>query len=196
MSSKPTTSTPSPDTPKESNPPKNKHIIIYIVAFAIQFLVILGLLTWVLGVYYQNNSCGYYPNIWCSDMWTCNNVCQGGDNPVNSKGLPVNPCYGQTAYLGTTGLASCVFGPDAPGATVCLQAPTGPPTGGTALGCDCIPQMQGSAVENCFNGCAANLDEIGSGGVCCCNDPNNSACLVTASPSGGVVPFGACAPDN
>lgn len=187
---------PKPTSKESTTQPvkSNKHILVYVIVFAIQFLVILGLLTWVLGVYYQNNACGLYPNIWCSDMWTCNTVCQGGDNPVNPQGLPVNRCYGQAEYIGSTGLASCVFGPDAPGATVCFTAPTGPPTGGTGLGCDCISEMQGPLVTSCFNGCAANLDDVAStyGAICCCTDPNNPACAVQAS-GGGYVPTGICA---
>ena len=183
---------------------KTANPLPYIIVFAILFLIILGLLTWVLDIFYKNHQCTLYPNIWCSDNWSCNNVCPGGTSPV-ANGLPVNPCFGNTAYVGPTGeggtgLASCIFGPTAMGATACFVTPSGgPPTGGTGLSCDCIPEM--SFTQNCFSGCAINLTSVtgttgGSGSpVCCCNDLNNPVCaveLVNGVPTG----TGLCAPNN
>lgn len=124
----------------------------YVIIFAILFLVALGVLTWTLGVWYKANQCAIFPNIWCSDNWTCDKPC--------SPGFRANPCFQST---GTTGLASCLFGPNAPGATVCLNTPAG--TGGVACSC---PTGMANQSMNCFAGCGQNLSEIANGATCCC----------------------------
>ncbi|CAH6421708.1 Hypothetical protein HVR_LOCUS1348 [uncultured virus] len=174
----------------------------YIIIFAILFLIALGLLTWVLGTFYKSHACSLYPNIWCSDNWSCNTVCPGGNNPVSPQGQPVNPCFGNAAYVGpgggsASGLSSCIFGPTAMGATACFATPSGGDTGGggTGLACDCPTGMSG--IQNCFNGCAINLTSIptGAAATCCCNDPNNPACAAVTGAT-GVEPTGICLPTS
>ena len=126
----------------------------YIIIFGILFLVALVAFTWMLDMWYKANQCFLYPNIWCSDNWTCNNSCP--------TGLNVSECF---INLGPTGLASCLYGPDAPGARVCLTPPS--ETGGVA--CPCPAEMQG--IANCFSGCAQNLNTT-TGSVCCCKGPS------------------------
>lgn len=154
---------------------KNKpNPLPYIIIFAILFLIALGVLTWVLSVFYKSYGCNYYPNIWCSDNWVCQNNCTNGI--ITGTNIPANSCFTNATV---PGLASCLYGPNAPGATVCLNPPTnGPSTGGTGLACNCPTGMEGSQVMNCFNGCGSNLDSIQTPGtpVCCCNDPNNPNC--------------------
>lgn len=134
----------------------------YIIVFAILFLVALGILTWVLDVYSKQHSCALHPNIWCSDNWTCNNSCPTGSG--------YNACFNN---VGSTGLASCLFGPDSSIATTCLNLPTG--TGGTgAAACDCVSGIQ-QTVSNCFSGCAANLGDISNDVICCCQ-PGTPGC--------------------
>lgn len=124
----------------------------YVIIFAILFLVALGVLTWTLGVWYKANQCAIYPNIWCSDSWTCDKPCP--------QGFAANPCFQST---GTTGLASCLFGPNAPGATVCFTPPS--ETGGVACAC---PTGMASQNRNCFAGCAQNLGDVANNAHCCC----------------------------
>jgi len=135
----------------------------YIIVFAILFLIGLGVLTWTLGVWYKSQQCAIYPNIWCSDNWTCNNNC-----PTGYTG---NSCF--LNATAPTGLASCIYGPDAPGAKVCLTTPAG--TSATATSCDCPTGMQQTA--NCFSGCSQNFSSInfGAGNSCCCK-PGTSGC--------------------
>lgn len=173
-------------------PQSNKQspdLLPYIIVFAILFFIALGVFTWFLDVFYRDHACSLFPNIWCSDNWTCNTNCTGGRGPMN---LPVSPCF---TSVGVTGLASCLYGPDAPGATVCLKAPKiGPTAGGTGLSCDCPTGMSstgGTIISNCFNQCAINLESIGQP-TCCCNDPNNHNCLVNRSGIGQ----GQCAPTS
>lgn len=155
----------------------------YIIVFAILFLIALGVLTWVLDVFYKSYQCGYYPNIWCSDNWTCQTKCNG---VIPGTDIYPNPCFGtpgSTGSLSPTGLASCLFGPDAPGALVCFT----PPTGGTGVACSCPTGMSGPPVLNCFNGCGIDLDSISAPGtpVCCCNDQNNPNCAMSnGQPTG------------
>ena len=91
--------------------------LLYIIIFAILFLITLGLLTWVLDVYNKQLQCAANPNLWCSDKWTCTQTCQLDPNtnacvpPQNQfqtgQPTPVNPCF--CAALGTTRLASCFY---------------------------------------------------------------------------------------
>jgi hypothetical protein len=143
----------------ESNKTNIKHPwyddpLPYISCLAILFLIFLGLLTWSLGLNYKATQCVGNPNIWCSDNWVCNvNTCGKG-----------NVCF---SNVGLTGLASCIFGPEATGATACM----GPgPTGGVA--CDCPQPLHNT--QNCFSGCGLNLSGItgmvGGTGCCGCYD--------------------------
>jgi hypothetical protein len=140
----------------------------YIIVFAILFLVALGVLTWTLGIWYKAQQCVLNPNIWCSDNWTCNTNC-----PTGYTG---NACF-LNAATGSTGLASCLFGPNAPGATVCLNTPSG--TGG--LSCDC-PTGMASQTNNCFAGCSQNLGSVASESTCCCK-PGMAGCKNTSIPT-------------
>ena len=124
----------------------------YIIVFAILFLVMLGVLTWALGVWYKESQCVLDPNIWCSDNWTCNTSC--------GTGYSGNACF---VNVGSTGLASCIFGPGATGATVCLTTPSG--TGGVA--CDCPDPME-AQTNNCFSGCGINFSDMNPNTRCCC----------------------------
>lgn len=138
----------------------------YSITFAILFLILLGILTWVLDVWYKQNQCALEPNIWCSDNWTCNNTCP--------TGLSVNECF---INSGSTGLASCLYGPNAPGARICFNTPSG--TGG--LSCNCPTNMT-TQTNNCFSGCPQNLRSIPSNANCCCN-PSTPGCI-TSCPTG------------
>lgn len=122
----------------------------YIIIFSILTFVILGLITWVLSVWYKSHRCALYPNIWCSDNWICNNNC-----PINS---PYNSCFTKAT---TEGLASCLFGPNAPGATVCLNQPNN-----NGPSCPCIDTMK--AVNNCLANCAKSLNQVSKDTTCCC----------------------------
>ena len=131
----------------------------YIIIFAILFFVALGVLTWTLDMLYKQHQCAIYPNIWCSDNWTCATGCPSG--------YTGNKCF---IDVGPTGLASCIFGPDAPGATACFFPPS--ETGGTA--CNCPASIQ--QTQNCFNSCASNFTEIDINTSTCCCCPGTKDC--------------------
>ena len=135
----------------------------YVIVFAILFFIVLGLLTWVLDQWFKERQCTLFPNIWCSDNWTCNNSCP--------PGFPGNQCF---VNPGPTGLASCIFGPHAPGATTCLVAPS--QTGGVACNC---PTGMAEQTANCFSGCAQNFSSINPATICCCA-PNTPGCPWTS----------------
>lgn len=164
---------------------KSPNIVPYIISFAILFLISLLVLTWVLDVFNKSYGCTYQPNIWCSDSWRCQNLCT-----TTSNGKPVNSCFNQTFATGPTGLASCLFGPNSPGATACFFPPEGDDP--TAVACDCPSTLKGTNVQNCFNNCARDTSSVGGTATCCCNDINNLACAVNASGIG----TGICAPTN
>ena len=147
---------------KKPQQKKGANPLPYIISFAVLFVVTLVVLTWVLDVFYKAQACGTYPNIWCSDTWTCTNNCPGAVNP---SGYPVSQCF---ENVGTTGLSSCLFGPNAAGATACYFTPSG--DGG--LSCDCVASMQNT--PNCYSGCAQSLDDIT--GPCCCDQSVNPNC--------------------
>lgn len=125
----------------------------YIITFAVLFLIALAVLTWTLDIWSKAHSCGLDPNIWCSDNWRCNSNCSPADN--------FNPCF----QHGTnpTGLASCLYGPNASGATACFVPPT---SGITGLSCDCPSGMENST--NCFSQCASNFGDMAPNTGCCC----------------------------
>lgn len=127
----------------------------YIIVFAIMVLVALGVLTWTLSVWYKTSQCAVYPNVWCSNNWTCNNSCAG------TTGF--NSCF--TDYgTGTTGLALCLMGPDSTQGQLCFQMPTGGT--GDDVSCDCIPEIQ--KAQNCFSQCAQDFKSMGASTQCCC----------------------------
>jgi hypothetical protein len=141
----------------------------YIIVFIILFITSLIVLTWMLDVFNKNIQCTMEPNIWCSDEWYCQSACTGGQSVEG----PVSSCYenagpsGTVGYTGITGLANCLFGPNAPGATVCFEQPA--QTGATALACDC-PTILQSGVGSCLSGCPLNLNSVNNATVCCCNE--------------------------
>lgn len=122
----------------------------YIITFGILVIIALAALTWMLSQWYRETQCVLDPNIWCSDQWTCNRSCP--------TGYPGNQCF---VNLGPTGLASCIFGPDAPGATVCLT----PPTQGTGTACNCPASLTGIQ-NNCLSGCPLNLGDVNQQTIC------------------------------
>lgn len=127
----------------------------YIISFAILFLIAIASVTWVLGVYYKANQCVLNPNIWCADDWRCNKApCFTGPS-----GAAVSHCFGDVT--GPTGLASCLYGPKASGAQLCVTPPEN--TGGVA--CNCVPTMETAA--NCFMGCVQGLTGANISCPCC-----------------------------
>jgi len=162
------------------------NVLIYIIIFAILFYIILGVLTWDIYIYNQSYGCGYDPNVRCYNDWYCKTLC-----PVSQT---YNSCFSQENALGPTGLADCLYGPSSAAATLCLTPPDGPPTGGTGLSCDCIPQMTSTSVQNCFRGCRINLEASpdSNSRTCCCNDPTNPNCAVNDAGIG----IGPCAPQQ
>lgn len=140
----------------------------YVIVFALLVFIWLAIVTWTLDVWFKANQCASLPGIWCSDTWTCNNSCPTGPN--------TNPCF--TAFgTAANGLASCIWGPNAPGATVCLFAPTGGTAGTTAadeVSCTCTTGMQ--LAPNCFSACAQNLSSIDTSISQCCCCPGMVGC--------------------
>ena len=144
----------------------------YIIVFAILYFISLGVLTWVLFEFNKSWQCPLNPNIWCADDFTCTNSCS-----VTPAGQPVNSCFED---VGTSGLASCLFGPTAPGATVCLtysdpDNPAGDPA------CPCPQLMMSSTTQNCFNGCSLYLEDVPAEVACCCI-PSASGCDPSRPP--------------
>jgi hypothetical protein len=177
-------SRPTGGTTKET-PATGPNLIPYVAVFAVLLLSALGLLSYVLSTYYHSHACAVNPNIWCFDTWGCTSNCTGGVDP---QGRAVSTCFENAT--GPTGLASCLFGPNSAGATLCFTAPTGNAPG-QGVGCDCPTGMAGAS--NCFAGCAKNLTTVSGQAVCCCTDVNNPACAVTVDSSGKVVGTGRCA---
>lgn len=124
----------------------------YIAIFAVLTLITLGVLTWVLDVWFKEHQCNLNPNIWCSDNWTCNTSCP--------TGAGFNSCF---TNPGSTGLASCLFGPTAAGAMYC----SGSSSGTGAVICPCPAGMTGQ-LNNCFSGCPQNLGDVNPSTSCCC----------------------------
>lgn len=139
----------------------------YIIVFAILFVGALAALTWMLGVWFKEHQCALNPNIWCSDTWQCNNNCP--------TGFTGSACF--LHGTGTTGLASCLFGPTAAGANICI--PAGVPTGGIPENCNCPAGITG-ATNNCLGSCPQNLSGVANGNICCCK-PDTGGCPYTSS---------------
>lgn len=154
-----------PSTKKSADP------LPYIILFAILFLISLAVLTWTLDVWSKAHSCALYPNIWCSDNWSCATNC--------SSGYSGNQCF--VNGMNSTGLSSCLFGPNAAGATACFFTPTGGTAG--SLSCECTPAM--TAAPNCFSQCAQSFGNIAQNIPCCCC-PGTKGCPYTF----GNIPSG------
>ena len=138
----------------------------YIIVFFILVIISLAALTYMMDMYSKSVNCKNYPNVWCSDTWTCNNSCTGttGSPPLNPNGLPVNECFGN---INPTGLASCLFGPTSAQANLCFV----PVQGSTGTACDCVS----SSISNCLSGCSQTIEGI-SGSTKCCSVQNPINC--------------------
>lgn len=138
----------------------------YIVVFAI--LVIILILVITMAIYYWSKShlCGTQAHIWCSDAYTCNTPC-----PAGSTGH--SPCF-NSDNLKDTGLASCLYGPEAAGAKLCYAPPT---TGTNDLACECTVGMS-DQTNNCLSGCAGKLGAVNPNAGCCCK-PGAAGCPFT-----------------
>jgi hypothetical protein len=166
------------------NSPPN--ILPYIIVFAILILTTLGVLTWVLGEWYQSRQCFTDPNIWCFDTWQCETNCTTvNDPPIDLQG---QKCF-QNA-LGATGLASCVFGVNSFIASYCFvqSGPSGP----SDPLCSCVLS---SVTGNCFANCASTVGQVPTGSTCCCC-PGTTGCQWTAPGGGNAYPDsgGPCGP--
>ncbi len=138
------------------------NILIYIIIFAILFLIALSVLTWVLYLMNINYICESNPNIWCADDWVCNSTCS-----LQSA----SPCFSQPNATNGTGLAGCLFGPTSAIAMTCFNTPTG---SSSNTSCSC-PAATVSSTSNCLSGCAGRLGSVNPNAVCCCK-PNSPGC--------------------
>lgn len=169
------------DDQSDSQKPWYDDPLPYVIGWAILFLVFLSLLTWSIGLNYKATQCIGNPMIWCSDNWVCN-------NKTCSKGNTVSPCFSQ---IGETGLASCLYGPSAAGATACYAPPANTTDDTSALACNCPHPL--TSTLNCFSGCGSNIYNISDiqksdGGCCGCHDCSSSG---GRPPSDDIV----CCPD-
>lgn len=105
--------------------------------------------------YKEYMSCYYYPNIQCSDEYVCENKCS------SSAGKPVSPCF---SNFGTTGLASCLFGPNSSAATRCYDLTDG--------ACPCTNEYN-EETSNCFNSCPQVLASVSDSTNCCAKSRGN-----------------------
>jgi hypothetical protein len=128
--------------------------IPYLITFAILFLILLGVFTWALSIWYKEFQCGSNPNIWCNDDWTCARTCTSE---------PVNDCFKNNNQ---PGLASCLYGPNSAAATACYTVPDSNDPNIPA--CTCPTTMENTS--NCFSGCPSGLGSVNApgGAVCCC----------------------------
>lgn len=145
--------------------------IPYLITFAILFLILLGVFTWALSIWYKEFQCGSNPNIWCNDDWTCARACTIE---------PVDDCFKNN---NKPGLASCLYGPNSAAATACYIPPTdGDPN---TPACTCPVLMTNT--DNCFSGCPSGLSDVNAlyGRNCCCstNDPSCKGQDLCTSPS-------------
>lgn len=177
------TTTPVVTSSEPTTTKKGPDPLIYIIIFAILFLITLGLLTWVLDVYNKQHQCVLDPNIWCADTWNCQNSCDSSGGPgtcvatnsTTGETFGVSPCF-CTEATGATGLASCLFGSNAPGATICVNPGTGGETGTGSCMC---PEGIQTTQSNCFHNCYQSLSDLANS-----QDPNqpttNCCCTPTA----------------
>ena len=128
----------------------------YIVVFVILFIVALVATTWALDRFYKYHQCVLYPDIWCSDSWTCQNSCPDGMSTTNPS-VPVNSCF---KNVGPNGLASCLFGPKSVIANTCY----GPNTKDGPL-CPC-PENIDAITTSCLAGCGRNLNGVNKNPAC------------------------------
>lgn len=171
-----------PSTAKIPYDKKRPSPIPYVITFFILFLVMLGVLTWMLDALNKSKQCSINPNFWCYDTWTCNTPCPA-QTLVN--GQYINSCFTNS---GPTGLASCLFGPTSTVATVCFtpQADSISVTG--PANCSCV----NSSSINCFTDCPTNLSSFNSQSNCCVTGTNastNPGCSQTFV-SAGVPNYG------
>ncbi len=128
----------------------NPEAIICIVALVIGTVIIVALSTYVLKKYSKYYQCFNSTKVWCSDNW----VCEVNSTPDSGH----NECF-QNAT--STGLASCLVGPDSVAATICKSGEN----------CNCPDNYDGT--NNCFSGCPTNLGNVEGSTACCCEDGSN-----------------------
>lgn len=124
-------------------------VLIWYGLFLFLFFLTLIALTWMINLQRKQYLCSNNPSIWCSNNWTCNTTCPASEQ--------YNSCF---TNLGTTGLASCLFGVNAPGANYCYND-----SEDTSLLCACTAQMNGA--QNCFSGCASSISDVNNTIPCC-----------------------------
>jgi hypothetical protein len=138
----------------------------YLVIFAILIITLLIVLSFLIYYWSKSHLCGNQAHFWCSDTWTCNTPC-----PAGSTGH--SECF-NNGELKDVGLASCLYGPDIPGAHVCYNPPSGEVTG---VSCNCTTVME-DQTNNCFSGCPSSLGAVNPATTCCCK-PGSAGCPFT-----------------
>lgn len=138
----------------------------YIIAFSILIIILMIVITMAIHFWSKAHLCGTQAHIWCSDNYTCNTPCEAGSTGHS-------PCF-NSGHLGPTGLASCLYGPDASKAKLCYTPPS---TGTNDLACECTPGMT-DQTNNCFSGCPSKLGDINTNTTCCCK-PGTAGCPFT-----------------
>ena len=131
-------------------------MIWYFVIFLFLVIIFGITLTWTLYIYYQENLCRLDSDFWCSNNWTCNNLC-----------FPTEPNV-STCYSHKDNLANCLFGPESQIATVCFVSPPGDDP--DSLSCPCTTNA-----ANCMSNCPQSISDANTT-KCCCNDPLNPNC--------------------
>jgi len=147
-------------------PPTGVSPLPYVVIFAILVIILITVITMAIYYWSKAHMCGVNPHIWCSDNYTCNQSCEAGS-------IGHSECF-NADHLTDHGLASCLYGPDAPGAGLCFNPPT---TGTNELACDCVSEMNDQS-NNCFSGCASKIGAVNQNTVCCCT-PGKADCPFT-----------------
>ena len=149
----------------------------YILVFAFLFLILLAILTYLLVQFKRLQSCQTNPGIWCDDSWTCSQSCTptiGPDGRPAGRTLQggiVSVCF---VNIKSTGLASCLFGPTADGATTCLGGPETQPGQTT---CNC-PLLTATDPNSCLKGCPLSIGGVAPNVPCCFKGSTNPACAV------------------
>ena len=146
-------------------------------------LAVAGLLVWVLIEYRKVHEMYNHPVIWCHD-WQCNTQCpasvvEGSHKKGNDTPKKTNPCF-RTNH--DKGLAECLYGPKATGATSCYN-PRDPDWKDKCL-------CHNTGNNSCLSGCAETFDDLPADTTCCCvpgdGCPNHAVppiCKVSNIPS-------------
>jgi len=150
--------------------------LIFIIVFAILFVILLILTTYYLDLNNRLLGCQFKPNIWCFNDWTCPSqsggapACEG--KPVCPSDAPptsncVNVCYTNNGTINSlgqsaTGLLDCLVGPNSQAAKVCGGVPANPNE--PACGCDI------ATTNSCFSNCPSGVKSdqgLNPDTVCC-----------------------------